>query len=46
MTYANPQTAGQPTGANNPGMGPAGVINQTPSASFVAGGVGNALNAL
>jgi ribonucleoside-diphosphate reductase alpha chain len=40
MTYANPQTAGQPTGANNPGMGPAGVINQTPSASFVAGGVG------
>jgi ribonucleoside-diphosphate reductase alpha chain len=40
MTYANPQTAGQPTGANNPGMGPAGVINQTPSAGFVAGGVG------
>ena len=40
MTYANPQTAGQPTGANNPGMSPAGAINQAPSASFVAGGVG------
>ena len=40
MTYANPQSAGQPTGANNPGMSPAGVINQTPSAGFVAGGVG------
>uniref|UniRef100_B1XT42 Ribonucleoside-diphosphate reductase n=1 Tax=Polynucleobacter necessarius subsp. necessarius (strain STIR1) TaxID=452638 RepID=B1XT42_POLNS len=40
MTYANPQTAGQPTGANNPGMSPAGVINQVPSAGFVAGGVG------
>jgi len=40
MTYANPQTAGQPTGANNPGMSPAGAINQAPSAGFVAGGVG------
>lgn len=40
MTYANPQTAGQQTGANNPGMSPAGAINQTPSASFVTGGVG------
>ena len=40
MTYANPQSAGQPTGVNNPGMSPAGVINQTPSAGFVAGGVG------
>ena len=40
MTYANPQSAGQPTGASNPGMSPAGVINQTPSAGFVAGGVG------
>ncbi len=40
MTYANPQTAGQPTGANNPGMSPAGTVNQAPSASFVAGGVG------
>ena len=40
MTYANPQTAGQPSGANNPGMSPAGVVNQAPSASFVAGGVG------
>ena len=40
MTYSNPQTAGQATGVNNPGMGPAGAINQTPSASFVAGGVG------
>jgi ribonucleoside-diphosphate reductase alpha chain len=40
MTYANPQTAGQPAGANNPGMSPAGALNQAPSASFVAGGVG------
>ena len=40
MTYANPQTAGQPAGANNPGMSPAGAVNQAPSASFVAGGVG------
>ena len=40
MTYANPQTAGQPTGVNNPGMSPAGAINQAPSAGFVAGGVG------
>ena len=40
MTYANPQVAGQPTGANNPAMTPAGVINQAPSAGFVAGGVG------
>jgi ribonucleoside-diphosphate reductase alpha chain len=40
MTYANPQTACQPTGANNPGMSPAGAINQAPSAGFVAGGVG------
>ena len=40
MTYANPQAAGQPSGANNPGMSPAGAINQTPSAGFVAGGVG------
>jgi ribonucleoside-diphosphate reductase alpha chain len=40
MTYANPLTAGQPTGANNPVMGSAGEINQAPSAGFVAGGVG------
>ena len=40
MTYANPQTAGQVPGTNNPGMNPAGAIHQTPSASFVAGGVG------
>jgi ribonucleoside-diphosphate reductase alpha chain len=40
MTYANPQTAGQPAGANNPGMSPVGAVNQAPSASFVAGGVG------
>jgi ribonucleoside-diphosphate reductase alpha chain len=40
MTYANPQTAGQTPGANNPGMSPAGAVNQAPSASFVAGGVG------
>ncbi|MBU3540686.1 ribonucleoside-diphosphate reductase subunit alpha [Polynucleobacter sp. UB-Tiil-W10] len=40
MTYANPQTAGQPAGVNNPGMSPAGAVNQAPSASFVAGGVG------
>ena len=40
MTYANPQTAGQPAGANNLGMSPAGAVNQAPSASFVAGGVG------
>ena len=40
MTYSNPQTPGQQAGANNPGMSPAGAINQAPSASFVAGGVG------
>ena len=40
MTYANPQTAGQSSGAQNPGVNPAGAINQAPSASFVAGGVG------
>ncbi|QWD68532.1 ribonucleoside-diphosphate reductase subunit alpha [Polynucleobacter sp. VK25] len=40
MTYANPQTADQSAGANNPGMSPAGAMNQTPSAGFVAGGVG------
>nr|WP_071467040.1 ribonucleoside-diphosphate reductase subunit alpha [Polynucleobacter asymbioticus] len=40
MTYANPQTVGQPSGANTPGMGGAGAMNQTPSAGFVAGGVG------
>ena len=40
MTYANPQTAGQPAGTNNPGLNPAGALSQTPSAGFVAGGVG------
>ena len=40
MTYANPQTADQSAGANNPGLSPAGAMNQAPSAGFVAGGVG------
>jgi ribonucleoside-diphosphate reductase alpha chain len=40
MTYANPQTADQSSGVNNPGMTPAGAMNQAPSAGFVAGGVG------
>jgi ribonucleoside-diphosphate reductase alpha chain len=40
MTYANPQTAGQTAGTNNPGMNPSEVMNQAPSAGFVAGGVG------
>ena len=40
MTYANPQTAGQPAGINNPGLNPAGALSQAPSAGFVAGGVG------
>ncbi|MES2585453.1 MAG: ribonucleoside-diphosphate reductase subunit alpha [Pseudomonadota bacterium] len=40
MTYANPQTAGQTASANNPGMNPSESMNQTPSAGFVAGGVG------
>ena len=40
MTYANPQTADQSSGVNNPGMTPAGGMNQAPSAGFVAGGVG------
>ena len=40
MTYANPQTADQSAGANNPGMSPAGAMNQAPSAGFIAGGVG------
>ena len=40
MTYANPQTAGQTAGTNSPGMNPSESMNQTPSAGFVAGGVG------
>ncbi|MBU3612742.1 ribonucleoside-diphosphate reductase subunit alpha [Polynucleobacter sp. MG-27-Goln-C1] len=40
MTYANPQTAGQTAGTNNPGMTPSEAMNQAPSAGFVAGGVG------
>lgn len=40
MTYANPQTAGQTAGTNNPGMNPSEAMNQAPSAGFVAGGVG------
>ena len=40
MTYANPQAAGQAAATNNPGMNPADSMNQTPSAGFVAGGVG------
>ncbi|MBU3593160.1 ribonucleoside-diphosphate reductase subunit alpha [Polynucleobacter sp. 71A-WALBACH] len=40
MTYANPQTAGQTAGTNNPGMNPSESMNQAPSAGFVAGGVG------
>ena len=40
MTYANPLTAGQPAGTNNPGLNPAGALSQTPSPGFVAGGVG------
>ena len=40
MTYANPQTAGQPAGTNNPGLNPAGALSQAPSAGFIAGGVG------
>ena len=40
MTYANPQTAGQPAGTNNPSLNPAGALSQAPSAGFVAGGVG------
>ena len=38
MTYANPQTAGQTAGTNNPGMNPSESMNQAPSAGFVAGG--------
>lgn len=40
MTYANPQTAGQTAGTNNPGISSSESMNQTPSAGFVAGGVG------
>jgi ribonucleoside-diphosphate reductase alpha chain len=40
MTYANPQAAGQTSGIDHPGMSPTGAISQTPSAGFVAGGVG------
>ena len=40
MTYANPQTAGQTAGTNNPGMSSSESMNQAPSAGFVAGGVG------
>jgi ribonucleoside-diphosphate reductase alpha chain len=40
MTYANPQTAGQPAGTNSPGLNPTGALSQNPSAGFVAGGVG------
>jgi ribonucleoside-diphosphate reductase alpha chain len=40
MTYANPQAAGQTAGTNNPGISSTESMNQSPSASFVAGGVG------
>ena len=40
MTYANPQTAGQTAGANHSGLNPEGMVNQAPSAGFIAGGVG------
>lgn len=40
MTYANPQAAGQTAGTNNPGISSSESMNQAPSASFVAGGVG------
>ena len=40
MTYANPQAADQSSGVNNPGLGNAGALTQSPSSSFVAGGVG------
>ncbi|QWE24882.1 ribonucleoside-diphosphate reductase subunit alpha [Polynucleobacter sp. AP-Elch-400A-B2] len=40
MTYANPQAAGQTAGTNNPGISSSESMNQSPSASFVAGGVG------
>ena len=40
MTYSNPQTAGQTAGTNNPGISSSESMNQTPSAGFVAGGVG------
>ncbi|MCF8165820.1 MAG: ribonucleoside-diphosphate reductase subunit alpha [Rhodoferax sp.] len=40
MTYANPQAVGQTAGTNNPGISSSESMNQTPSAGFVAGGVG------
>ena len=40
MTYANPQTTSQSSGAENPGLNPTGALSQNPSASFIAGGVG------
>jgi ribonucleoside-diphosphate reductase alpha chain len=40
MTFANPQAAGQTAGTNNPGISSSESMNQSPSASFVAGGVG------
>jgi len=40
MTYANPQAAGQTAGTNNPGISSSESMNQAPSASFAAGGIG------
>ncbi|QWD93455.1 ribonucleoside-diphosphate reductase subunit alpha [Polynucleobacter asymbioticus] len=40
MTYANPQTADQQAGVANQGSNPGSSVSQTPSAGFVAGGVG------
>ncbi|MBU3597205.1 ribonucleoside-diphosphate reductase subunit alpha [Polynucleobacter sp. AP-Basta-1000A-D1] len=40
MTFANPQAAGQTAGTNNLGISSSESMNQSPSASFVAGGVG------
>ena len=40
MTYANPQTTSQSSGAENSGLNPTGALSQNPSAGFIAGGVG------
>ena len=40
MTYANPHATDQSSGVRSPGLGSTGAVSQSPSASFVAGGVG------
>ncbi len=40
MTFADPQAVGQSSSVNPSGLGSGANLTQTPSANFVAGGVG------